>query len=360
MQRCLAKDPAKRLRDAGDIGIELNDSETSWAKVAPVDQRPRAQGWRRYLRVTGILVVGGVIGAAAWDRARQVKHDMPASRLVVPIGPEFDFSFPIAISPDGTKLAFVESREGSRTIVLRDLNSFDSKPLTATELGGIFFSPDSRWLGFQQDGFIRKISLSTGAIVRLARTEAAMLRLRRRMGRRWHSLLFGPGPLVRRLGPAATEAELVPGPQSESMTALQWWPEALPGGEWLLLTGYVSNTNEPGIVVRSLRTGETRMLVESGMAGRYVQGGYLVYARAGKLFAVRFDAERARILGSPVSVVDGVFTGCGSSVRRSPSRGPARSPTYRALRELSFHSSHGSIGQDVKPHCQRPREATAP
>ena len=203
----------------------------------------------------------------------------------------------------------MERREGSRTIVLRDLNSFDSKPLTGAGPGGIFFSPDSRWLGFEQDGFIRKISLSTGAIVRLTRTDANCCVY----GGAWadDGMLFysGPGPLVRRLGPAASEAELLPGPQSESITALQWWPEPLPGGEWLLLTGYVSNTNEPGIVVRSLRTGETRMLVESGMAGRYVQGGFLVYARAGKLFAVRFDAERAQILGSPVPVVDGVFTG---------------------------------------------------
>jgi len=229
------------------------------------------------------------------------------SRLVVPIGSGFDFSFPIALSPDGTKLAFVERREGSRTIVLRDLNSFDSKPLTATGLGTVFFSPDSRWLGFQQDGFIRKISLSTGAIVRLTDAECCAY------GGAWAddgTLFYSvPGPLVRRLVPAATEAELLPGPQAESITGLQWWPEALPGGEWLLLTGDVSNTNEPGIVVRSLKTGETRMLIESGMAGRYVQGGFLVYARAGKLFAVRFDAERARILGSPVPVVDGVFTG---------------------------------------------------
>jgi eukaryotic-like serine/threonine-protein kinase len=311
LRRCLVKDPTRRLRDAGDVAIELSDTDTSGALAAPVHPGPPPRGWRGYVPLAGALLLGGLIGAGLWDRAsNQPQLPVPVTRLAVPIGPGFRFSDPIALSPDGTMLAFMAVHDGARRIFVRDLNSFDSTPLigTAPGVNALFFSPDSRWVGFSQDSFVQKVSPGTGAVVRIAGlgTECCLY------GGAWaeDGTLFyaGPGPAVQRIEPSGSEPLLLPGSQPDGIVGLQWWPEPLPGGDWLLLTGYVSSTNEPGIFVRSLTTGETRLLVESGMGGRYVEGGYLVYARAGRLFAVRFDAKGGRVLGSPVPVVDGVFT----------------------------------------------------
>jgi dipeptidyl aminopeptidase/acylaminoacyl peptidase len=58
----------------------------------------------------------------------------------------------------------------------------------------------------------------------------------------------------------------------------------------------------------SLPRGERKLLIESAAAPRYVAPGVLVFARAGALFAVRFDAERLAVSGEAVPVVDGVWT----------------------------------------------------
>ena len=56
----------------------------------------------------------------------------------------------------------------------------------------------------------------------------------------------------------------------------------------------------------SLETGERRILLEGGTHARYVSSGHIIYARAGSLFAVLFDAKRLEVIGSPVPVLDGV------------------------------------------------------
>jgi eukaryotic-like serine/threonine-protein kinase len=48
------------------------------------------------------------------------------------------------------------------------------------------------------------------------------------------------------------------------------------------------------------------VLVEGGTAGRYVPGGYLVYASGGTLFAAPFDADRLELDGSAIPIVEDV------------------------------------------------------
>ena len=59
--------------------------------------------------------------------------------------------------------------------------------------------------------------------------------------------------------------------------------------------------------VASLETGEYRKLFP-GSAPHYLPTGHLVYAHEGSLFAVAFDAESSEPTGTPVPVLDGVFT----------------------------------------------------
>ena len=88
------------------------------------------------------------------------------------------------------------------------------------------------------------------------------------------------------------------------------WPHFLPGGRAILFT--VKSTNlqsfdDAQIVVRSLDTGEQHPVAQ-GDSAQYLPTGHLVYARAGALYAVRFDAARLAVTGAPVKVADGVIT----------------------------------------------------
>ena len=88
------------------------------------------------------------------------------------------------------------------------------------------------------------------------------------------------------------------------------WPQFLPGGRAVLFT--VKSTNlqsfdDAQIVVRSLDTGEQRAVAQ-GDSAEYLPTGHLVYARAGALYAVRFDAARLVVTSAPVKILDGVVT----------------------------------------------------
>ena len=64
------------------------------------------------------------------------------------------------------------------------------------------------------------------------------------------------------------------------------------------------------IEVRSLETGERRVLIQGGTDARYALTGHLVYAQAGTLgtlLAVPFDLARLEVTGAPVPIVEGVL-----------------------------------------------------
>jgi WD40-like Beta Propeller Repeat len=64
--------------------------------------------------------------------------------------------------------------------------------------------------------------------------------------------------------------------------------------------------DKANVVVQSLESGERKTLIKGGSHARYVPTGHLVYAVAGTLRSVPFDAARLEVLGDPVPVVEGV------------------------------------------------------
>src|SRR5688500_5232225 len=56
------------------------------------------------------------------------------------------------------------------------------------------------------------------------------------------------------------------------------------------------------------------MLGEGGCYPRYSPSGHVVYARAGSLFAVSFDARSHTVTGQPIKLLDGVMMSRNSGV----------------------------------------------
>ena len=84
------------------------------------------------------------------------------------------------------------------------------------------------------------------------------------------------------------------------------WPQALPGGEWVLVTAHVTGADydEANIAVLSLKTEELRIVHKGGYFGRYLPSGHLLYVRQGTIYAVPFDLKKLQLSGQPVPVVD--------------------------------------------------------
>jgi serine/threonine-protein kinase len=86
------------------------------------------------------------------------------------------------------------------------------------------------------------------------------------------------------------------------------FPEVLPGGEAVLFTVWKGGTfDAASIWAFSTRTGKRALLIEGASQARYLPQGYLVFARAGTLFAVPFDAKSLALLGAATPVVEGVW-----------------------------------------------------
>src|SRR4029453_12266220 len=84
--------------------------------------------------------------------------------------------------------------------------------------------------------------------------------------------------------------------------------QLLPGGRAILFTvgRGASAWNQGQIVVRSLDTGEQRILVDGGTDPRYLPTGHLVYARQGTVFAAPFDLRTLTVSGAFVPVLERV------------------------------------------------------
>ena len=312
LRPCLQKDKTQRLRDAGDARIEIHEALAAPATASSATV-PRIAGWRGVAVLSvAALVVAAIAGVAVWNlKPAPPTPPQPVSRLVMTLAPGerlagLDLTA-MALSPDGTQLAYVAERDGTARLFLRALDSSESKPIPGTERASSpFFSPDGQWLGFFAANKLQKVAVSGGAPVVLASVVAAR-------GGSWGSdgqIVFAPA------ADSGLSRVSASGGTPEALTTLDRkkgegshrFPHHLPGGQAILFTvGTGGSWDDALIVAQRLDTGERKVLVQGGSDARYLPTGHLMYARAGALLAVPFDLNRLEVTGTPVAVVEGVM-----------------------------------------------------
>ena len=341
VRRCLEKDPEDRWHSAHDVAGELRwitEAGSQAGVAAPVTLRRRSRE-----RIAWILAAVMTISAlAAVALRRESGPSKPEGRGVIrSVIPVASGQIPtetydtLAISPDGKTVAWVDSGEGILQIYLRRLGEFDSHPLMGSEQAQqLFFSPDSKWLGFFANGKMKKAPVAGGAPVTI--TRAVLPR-----GASWgedDSIIFVPFFYggVERVSASGGNREVLTTPDRANGEISHRWPSVLPGGKaFLYSVGTGSGWNEAKIVVQRIGSKERKILIEGGSSGRYLPTGHLVYARGASLYAVRFNLETLEVSGDPVQVIEGVAnSGAGASEYSYSNDGlliyrPAGSPTGR-------------------------------
>jgi Tol biopolymer transport system component len=90
-------------------------------------------------------------------------------------------------------------------------------------------------------------------------------------------------------------------------------PEFLPDGKSVVFTAWTGSAERSRIAVVSVADGHVSVLVSGGTQPHVAPTGHLLFAVDGTVRAVRFDPVRLSIVGSPVTVVQGVMmTGPGA------------------------------------------------
>src|ERR1700693_5811047 len=177
LRRCLQKDSQRRLRDIGDARIEIEEASAAPAmpELAATLEGVRALGRRGLiLRVGALLLVAIVTGLAIWNlKPTSTAPPKPVARFTITLPPGeqlagLDLGLAVALSPDGSRLAYVARQGGIQQLYLRAMDSQEARPIPGTE-GAVnpFFSPDGHWLGFFAGGRLEKVSVNGGAGVTL-------------------------------------------------------------------------------------------------------------------------------------------------------------------------------------------------
>ena len=169
MERCLQKDPAQRLRDIGDVRIQLQAAITKPVQVAVPRSAPKT-GPQRWLwpgvAALAVLAVAGFV----YLRPKPVVVAPDAVRFEVAQPENANMGNAPAISPDGRRLAFIAATNGQQQLWVRSLETLESHPIEGTDgvTGLPFWSADSRFLAFSSNGKLRKVEASGGPTQPLA------------------------------------------------------------------------------------------------------------------------------------------------------------------------------------------------
>ena len=312
LRRCLQKNARQRLRDIGDARIELDDALGAREELAAI---PTTPAWRRH--VPGALaggLVASMLLALGWQilgvRSGQGRPLVTRTSVTLPSTQELDTragSWPLALSPDGRRLAYVAHSAGQTHLYLRDLDTFDARPLPGT--GGAhypFFSPDGQWVAFFADGKLKRVPLHGGSPVTVCDAPTVG------RGGTWGAegtIVFDPGEagLMQVAAGGGRPIPLTTGDATMDAGDLLW-PHFLPDGRTLLATAIIDGVAT--LVARPAEADRWRRLGR-GFQPQYLSSGHLVFhaphVREGELQVVPLDPERLVTRGEPISVLDGVF-----------------------------------------------------
>ena len=174
IRHCLVKDPRHRLRDIGDAAFALAQPET---RESPIPAVPAAQRRRGGLIVGGAVILAAVAAALAWWLKPSAA--VPLRRLELPSS--LAASGSVAVSPDGTRLAyFADGRIFVRDLRTGTAHDVGDAPPTSDR---IFWSPDSRTIGYAAQGTLRTMPADGGPLFTVCRIAGAG----RIMGAAWRS-----------------------------------------------------------------------------------------------------------------------------------------------------------------------------
>jgi eukaryotic-like serine/threonine-protein kinase len=311
LERCLRKDPRKRLHDIADAILDIDDAVT----IAP-DTTGRPMSAPSGLRRRGVLpwlAASALAAALAWVGwlYYHAAGALPTEPTQLTIRPPDGVHFPTApnftLSPDGRYVAFT-SQSSPPMLWVHSLVTGEAKPLPSTEgASAPFWKPDSQEIGYFVStalklGYqLKTVALRGGPPVLVATADSGPTTAS--WNRRNVIVVAKERGALQKV--SATRGRM------ESATVLAGRerehraPMFLPDDVHFLYLAQVGATTE--LRVGSLESKEASESLGPFDSTAVYAGGHLFSVRdghigGGNLTVQAFDADRRRLIGPPVAL----------------------------------------------------------
>ncbi len=299
--RCLVRDPRQRLRDIGDVRLDLEGASDPPIAVPRIPARGalwRALPWG--LAATATLLAGW----ALWGRAGVATTapgvtylDIGFPRDVEP----YHLARGPAISPDGRIVAMVGVKDGVRSLFVRQLDRAEAAEIQATS--GLFqpaFSPDSSSVVFiAAGGSVTRVGLADQqrkVVASGADVNGALV---------WSpaGIVFAQGGALWIVSPEGGAPRALTVLDAARHEVAHDHPVVLPGERLVL---FASQTAEPGgerIEAVPIEGGQRTVVVGRATSPVWSATGHLLFARDGVVLAAAIDPRTATLQGAAIPVL---------------------------------------------------------
>ena len=352
LQRCLEKDPKKRLRDVGDALLLLD------APVATTAPRNRTLTWA-LAGVAAVLGAGLVALSYIHFRGTPPPADLVRFQMGLPANVRFTQVGAATVSPDGRKVAFsAYGTDGEPRVWIRAFDAPDATPLEDARTNQapfpFFWSPDSRFVAFEGDGRLKKVAIEGGAPQVLA-SSPKPFRGQWVLGGSWNRdnvIIIGSGQGIMRI--PADGGTLTPVTALGKDEGAHTYPTFLPDGRHFLYlrgTGVGNRFAAVGDLEAKPDAQSTTPVLKTDYGVHVVpvaSGGSfkLLFQRDNTLLAQDFDSRTFTLTGEPEPVADQVanFTFAALGYYSASSTGTL---VYRTVapdnRQLTWFNREGQV-----------------
>jgi serine/threonine-protein kinase len=304
--------------------LRLAGDQTNRSQIVSITSRTEIEKpYGRRVRMVrfAVAALAVVVSATAiwgWThppRSQQVLRYTLAIDSAEALVRAIPFSGRVAISPDGSRFAYVGGPDDQVLMTLRN-------ELTATAMPGTagaftpFFSPDGRSVGFLREKSVWIAPVSGGPPIHVSDSLTGVA------GASWgsdgfiYTNGFESAPLAR--------VEARQGAVPKWFTALDTakeefghaWPNVLPNGKGVVFTVLFSGKNTPNgkssfaIAVADIPTGKHRIIIYDAAYPVYAGSGILLYVTSKRtLMMVPFDQNSMKVTGKPTALIEGMRLG---------------------------------------------------
>ena len=222
----------------------------------------------------------------------------------------------IAISPDGQYIAYLSGSDTQfGTPMIRKLDQLEARPAADVVAGEVFFSADSKWLGFFDGASnLKKTPVTGGQVVDVASDLGIA------GSGSWGDddmiafTSLDPATGVLRVPASGGEFVVVSRPDTAGGELDHSQTAILPRARGILTTVVRQGAPDSSIAVVEPATGAHKVLLP-GSTPEYVEVptrsgpvGVLLFGLGGRIRGVRFDPDRLETIGEPVTLVEAVQT----------------------------------------------------